>query len=141
MKLQTLILIFVLSGCCWGVIGASEVLLNDSAGTNSQIPVWAALLAGACTGMIVGGVSSPVYRRLSSRHLLWVTPLSLYLSIGCFVALSLSFSHGFDFAEIIQTISVSWWALTFWFTLWPLFMIAYLNHRLLWHLTNKGELE
>ncbi len=139
MKLQTLICISAFSGCCWGLIAVSEIFLNDATGVNSQMPAWAAMLAGAITGTTVGILSRPAYRIAKPTHLLWIAPLSMYFSIGCFITLALSFSNRFQLDSIIETALASWWALTFVVTLWPFLIFAYLNHRWLWQLAHREE--
>lgn len=137
MNSTAFIIISAISGVIWGAIATSTILFNDPVGTNCQIPSWAGMLAGAFTGVVIALFSRSAYILYSTKHLLWITPLSLYCAIAIFIPSALFMSHGIQADKIISTILLSWLALTFWFTLWPLFLLSYCNHRWLHNLTNK----
>lgn len=116
------------TGAIWGAIAASPLLLNDPAGMNAGISIDTALLSGATTGVVVGLISLPVYRSLSGRHLIWLAPISLYLAIAVFSGLVCAFFPPKGSRGFLQLTFGAWWALTLWFTLWPLFALAFANH-------------
>ena len=71
----------VVSGLFWALVAhfiGREFLAGSS---------WLPALAGVLTGVLISFLSLPLYRRLSARHLLWWSPLSLYLAIAVFACI------------------------------------------------------
>jgi hypothetical protein len=98
------------------------------------------LIAGIVTGVVITAVSTPMYRRASSRSLYWYSPLSVYAAIALYglVVFALRYLVG-DFAAGqkrwavgLQSILGMWWGVT---VLVPMALavqlLAYANHRAL----------
>jgi len=98
------------------------------------------VISGACTGIIVAGISRAFYRRSSVRGLTWYSPLSVYVAIAIYVAIvfvlrvELNDFHPnqIRWAVGLQSVIGMWWGVTF---LLPVALLvhvlAYGNHRLL----------
>jgi hypothetical protein len=119
----------------WGVFVALGGRSYGIAGTH---PVTGGI-ASIITGVVIACVSLPAYR-LPVRQLLWYSPLSVYLAIGCsgllIHALRVALSD-FHPGEVpwkvgLQSILGMWWGVTF---LLPVPVVvhvcAYANHWIL----------
>lgn len=133
--------VWILGTVCGLAWWAISLLLGAKAyGILGAHPVITGAAAGALTGLAIAALSTPVYRFLSSRALLWYSPVSVYLSIavyGSVVYLIRCVVNDFHPDQIrsavgFQSVLGMWWGVTF---LAPVailvHLIAYANHRLL----------
>jgi hypothetical protein len=128
----------LITGSLWGLLGTK--LFADPGGFNLKIELIKGVGAGAATGLIITLIFLPVYKFTSKKNLIWATPISVYLSIFLFTfILQSAFYPGSGMEEVIRIVGLSWWALTLWFALWPLFGVSLLNHLLVRHLILKAD--
>ncbi|NBB81156.1 MAG: hypothetical protein GVY36_17240 [Verrucomicrobia bacterium] len=137
-KMKVAFIVSAVTGALWGCIAL--FLWGDPAGMKIKIEFGQALLAGGLTGLLITLIFLPVYRFTSIKNLVWVTPVSLYLSIFVFTFfLQIIFYQGTDMKEIFRIVWTSWWALTLFFTLWPLFGLSLANHILVFSIIKKSD--
>lgn len=126
----------LLTGAIWGLLGS--FLYSES--FNVEIKSLKGITSGAITGGLVTLIFLPVYRFTSKKNLIWITPISLYLSIFLFTFILLGvFYPASGMNEVIRIVGLAWWALTLFFTLWPLFGLSCLNHLAIWHIIEKAD--
>ena len=132
-----LLVVGALGGICWWAV--SLVLGARSYGVLGTNPM-VGVISGACTGIIVAGISRAFYRRSSVRALYWYSPLSVYVAIGIYggivfvLRLALNDFHPNEirWAVGLQSAIGMWWGVTFLLPVAILVhVLAYLNHRLL----------
>lgn len=101
---------------------------------------WTGAVAGVCTGIVVAAISTAFYRRSSLRHLLWYSPLSVYLAVAIYglvvfaIRLMLNdFKPGqIRWAVGAEAVLGMWWGITMLLPVAILVhLLAYANHRLL----------
>ena len=126
----------LLTGAIWGLLGS--VLYNET--FNVEIESLKGITSGAMTGGLITLIFLPIYRFTSKKNLIWVTPVSLYLSIFLFTFILLGvFYPASGMNEVIRIVGLSWWGLTLFFTLWPLFALSCLNHLAIWNIIQKAD--
>lgn len=77
-------------------------------------------IAGIVTGIAITAVSTPMYRRISSRGLYWYSPLSVYAAIAIYGLVVFALRHLVDdfavgqkpWAVGLQSILGMWWGVT-----------------------------
>ncbi|HET9252499.1 MAG TPA: hypothetical protein VFP58_10330 [Candidatus Eisenbacteria bacterium] len=130
-----------LTGALSGVVWWAVSLMLGAAGYGivGSVPA-AGIVAGLATGLVMAGLSTPLYRRFSARHLLWYSPVSVYLAIAVYGGILFGFRlmmNDFHPDQIrwavgVQSMIGMWWGVTF---LLPVALVvhplAYGNHWLL----------
>jgi hypothetical protein len=127
----------LISGVAWW--GVSLLLGAEAYGiVGSRSP--AGILAGAGTGLAITALSLPIYRRKTLRHLLWLSPLGVYLAVALYGGLIGLLRSGFGeyhpdqsaWETGVGNVLGMWWGITVVPTVGlPVHGLAYVNHRLL----------
>ena len=137
MSRLTLLAVGAACGLLWW--GVSLLLGARAYGVLGTHP-WIGSIAGACTGILVAGLSGTLYRHGSATALFWYSPLSVYLAVAIYGLLAFAIRvllgdfhpDQIRWAVGVQSILGMWWGITF---LLPVAvavqLLAYLNHRLL----------
>jgi hypothetical protein len=134
---MTTLALGAISGLLWW--GVSLVFGARSYGIVGTHPS-TGVLAGVGVGLAVAVLSIPIYRRLSARHILWWSPVSVYIAIAAYGALLFAirlarqdFVPGATpWAVGAESVFGMWWGVTFSTPVaLPVHLLAYGNHRLL----------
>ena len=142
----------ILSGFIWSIIA----ILLAYRMNPGESPYF--LAAGAMTGLLVAYVSRPVYFMKRRTHLLWLTPISLYMAVAVFATLVFVFrmfiegpweigrswsrsagwtSHLAGLSQLGEMIIGMWWGITLSLLFVLLIPLAWANHRVMQSLSLK----
>jgi len=135
------LLLALVAGALFGLLWyALSLLLGAKAYGVLGSHYWVGPIAGVCTGVAMAAISTAFYRRSTTRHLYWYSPMSVYLSVAIYgvvvgllrLALNDFHPNQIRWAVIVQSIAGMWWGITFLLQVAVVVQVlAYANHRLL----------